>query len=182
MGANETLSAQFGPVTVSMAREVLRCAALQALQGEVPAGISSACSATPRIGEYWAAQAGIYSGRIVGEDDRIYALIVARRADGEIEKSSWDQAGKKAVALKVGGFLDWALPNRMEALAMWQRLHPLLKNTDDAFGTDVYWTSAQHASDSSYAWYQSFDYGGQYDYRKGKFSRARAVRRVVLSN
>lgn len=51
---------------------------------------------------------------------------------------------------------------------------------DEAFGSSWYWTSTQHASDSSYAWCQGFYYGYQYSRGKHHGLRARAVRRLKI--
>ena len=184
MSGNGTLTERFGAVTISIeTRDVVRQMARQALQDDEPIFIGTAAKeALPRIGEYWPSQGGIYCGRLIDEQDRAYALIVARRAEGEFSKVNWSAAGQRCAALSVGDFTHWSLPNRMEALAMFQRLHPVVKDTDEAFATDyVYWTSEQLASAGDSAWYQNFDYGGQYGYRKDDYTRARAVRRVVLS-
>lgn len=50
----------------------------------------------------------------------------------------------------------------------------------EAFDTEWYWTSTQHASAPSCAWLQTFDYGGQIYGHKGLVYRARAVRRVAI--
>lgn len=184
MGANETITAQFGAVTVSIpARDLVRRIALEALNANHGAPASAAIApAMPRLGEYWEAEGGIYAGRLIGDDDQVYALIVARRADGEFESIAWEPAKLKAAALDLNDFTDWKLPNRMEALAMYQRLHELLKGSEDVFSGEAYWTSTQHAVDSGYAWYQDFGWGNQGNRRKSTSSRARAVRRAVLSN
>jgi hypothetical protein len=51
----------------------------------------------------------------------------------------------------------------------------------EAFDTDMYWTSTQHASDPEYAWCQDFDDGYQYDSRKSYEARVRAVRTIQLT-
>lgn len=185
MSGNGTLTEKFGAVTISVeTRDVVRAMARQALDQDEPIFIGTSPRArAPSIGEFWEAEGGIYCGRLVDENDRVYALVVARRHEGEFDKMPWQSAALKAAALDLHDHTDWALPNRMEALAMFQRLHPVVKDTDEAFATDyVYWTSAQHASDSDGAWCQGFDDGSQDYGRKDDSYRARAVRRVVLSN
>lgn len=183
MSGNGPLTEKFGAVTISIeARDVVRAIARQALDQDEPAFISAAqtCRQQPRIGELWKAEGGIYCGRLIDDDDRVYALVIAPRAEGEFVNVSWDQAKLKAGSLDLHGRTDWILPNRMEALAMWQRLNPALKDSGEAFAEAAYWTSEQHAVYSDFAWYQSFDNGYQYGNRKDGNSRARAVRRVVI--
>jgi hypothetical protein len=43
-----------------------------------------------------------------------------------------------------------------------------------------YWSSTQHASNPSYAWYQGFGDGGQYYNRKSNEGRVRVVRRLPI--
>lgn len=50
----------------------------------------------------------------------------------------------------------------------------------EAFKPTWYWTSTQHASDSNYAWGQSFGSGFQDDWIKDNDGRARLVRRFAL--
>lgn len=182
MGANETITARFGDVTVSIpARDIVRRIALEALSSATakPASIAVA-AATPEVGDYWEEHSGIYAGRLVGEDDQVYALIVAGRAAGEFSGVTWETAKTKAAALDINGFVDWSLPDRAEALAMYQRLHSKLKDSSDAFAGEAYWTSTQHAAVSGSAWCQGFNYGTQYYDRKDYDHRARAVRRAVI--
>lgn len=77
--------------------------------------------------------------------------------------------------------MDWAksiggdLPNRIEQAMLWG-------NFRDQFEEDWYWSNEQHASDSAYAWCQTFNYGAQSNYHKLNELRARAVRRVGVSH
>lgn len=50
----------------------------------------------------------------------------------------------------------------------------------EAFDTDWYWSSTQHASGSDFAWYQYFDNGNQNYYITFLKLRARAVRRLPI--
>ena len=50
----------------------------------------------------------------------------------------------------------------------------------NAFEDAWYWSSTQYASNPSYAWFQGFNNGLQYDGRKSYAGRARAVRRFKL--
>jgi len=50
----------------------------------------------------------------------------------------------------------------------------------EAFDEAWHWTSTQYASDSGFAWIQSFDDGNQLYNGKANHSRARAVRRLFI--
>jgi len=50
----------------------------------------------------------------------------------------------------------------------------------EAFADEIYWSSTQHASSSTYAWYQVFGLGGQGGWRKDNHIRARVVRRLAI--
>jgi hypothetical protein len=57
-------------------------------------------------------------------------------------------------SLKAGGFDDWYLPSRDELAMLWRNLGPRRQNTPnqfregaaEAFETDWYWSSTEHAS------------------------------------
>lgn len=137
--------------------------------------------ALPQIGTYWPKQAGIYCGRIIDDDDRTYALIVARRGDFDIENVKWQDALDRASDLSMGGFDNWDLPTRGEALAMWQRLQPRLSGTADAFADTWYWTNESYAGEPQCAWGQGFLTGSQsHGHEFNPACRARAVRRLML--
>ena len=102
-----------------------------------------------------------YAGLILGEgDDPAYHLILL---PGEAESVSWDDA--KTWAASVGG----RLPNRRE-----QAL--LFANVKSQFQAAWYWSSEQHETNGSCAWFQNFDYGDQDYYLKSYEARASAVR------
>jgi len=109
-------------------------------------------------GEHYA---GILLGNF-GEQD--YHLILL---PGDAEGLTWAKA--KEFAKKAGG----DLPSRRE-----QSL--LFANLKDQFKGTWYWSCEQHASEPSYAWYQYFNYGGQYDDLIDRQCRARSVRRLVI--
>ena len=145
---------------------------------------------------------GIYAGRLfVG--DVAYALVVAPRAEGEHDETKWSKNTKSvtgaesyydgrantdamaeagsaiatwAKGLSIGGFDDWYLPSRGEAL--------LIKSVElpeaEALERDVYWTSTQLADDPACAWCQLFFWGSQLSWLKASKVRARAVRRVPI--
>ena len=75
--------------------------------------------------------------------------------------------------------MDWAsslggdLPDRVESALLFATLR-------DEFKPDWYWTKDEPASDADWAWMQNFSYGNQYYGLKGSFTRARAVRRLII--
>ena len=75
--------------------------------------------------------------------------------------------------------LAWAkeqggnLPTRIEQTMLWAHHRKQFKSR-------WYWSNEQSAGVSSYAWNQSFDDGGQYDWRQDGEFMARAVRRVTV--
>lgn len=75
--------------------------------------------------------------------------------------------------------LEWAksiggdLPNRIEQAMLWA-------NHRDQFKKDWYWSNEIHHSESGWAWYQYFGYGGQNNIYRTTELRARAVRRLVI--
>lgn len=86
---------------------------------------------------------------------------------GDADPAPWE--AQIAWAKSIGG----DLPNRIEQ-AM------LFASFKDQFKQDAYWSNQQHASDSGYAWCQSFDGGLQIISLKDNGLRARAVRRLVI--
>lgn len=144
--------------------------------------------------------AGIFAGRFfVGGE--AFKLIAAPKSEGELTAIKWgglknvagaisyrnglgnteamvkagSELGKWARGLRIGGFDDWYIPSRLEALLLFGEA----KETGD-FETDWYWTSTQSAGDAQYAWCQTFYFGYQYDLHKKYELRARAVRRVPI--
>lgn len=91
-------------------------------------------------------------------------------------------------SLTIGGFNDWYLPSRDELMMIWRNLGPRRKNTpnlfredaSEAFETDWYWSSTEHASGIGLAWIVGFDDG--YQFSNGKYDdyAVRAVRRIQL--
>lgn len=122
---------------------------------------------------------GIYAARLF-DGIKPYLLIVAPRTDGEIASATWSESGKAVKALRIAGLKDWSLPNRAEALAMFEHLREKVAKTPDTFESSWYWTSAQYASVASSAWIQYF-YGGYQGYgHEASYLRARAVRRIFI--
>jgi hypothetical protein len=106
-----------------------------------------------------------YAGLILGKDgESSYHLILL---PGDQEEINWKDA--LAWAVEQGG----DLPNRRE-----QSL--LYANLKEEFKESWYWSNTQHASNSTYAWYQDFDTGFQLYYNKLYDLRARAVRRLLV--
>lgn len=149
---------------------------------------------------------GYYVGRFF-IDAQPYALIVAPKSeDTEMISGPWNKTAKKVAgalsyhdglanteamakagspiakafrALTTGGFDDWYLPSRLEALLLFGERAAL--KGEAAMTPDCwYWTSTQYARNDAYAWFQSFDNGYQGFNHKGGTYRARAVRRVKI--
>jgi hypothetical protein len=152
---------------------------------------------------------GFFAGRFfIGAD--AYALIVAPKAEGEFNEISWNKSTKRvkgaesycdglantramaaagsalatrALDLRIGGFDDWHLPSRLQALVMHgelSRLPAFQDDAEDSFAREWYWTSTQHAEGGGCAWCQSFGYGGQGSSLKNGALRARAVRMIKI--
>ena len=125
----------------------------------------------PRIGEYWEGQGGVYQGVMRGEDGAPdYFLLVHKDFDDVLNHSD---AMQRASEVEADGHKDYTLPTRYE-LAL------CFANRSELFKKDWYWSSTQRASDSGFAWVQSFDNGSQYDLLKVVSGRARAVRRLDI--
>lgn len=106
-----------------------------------------------------------YAGLIIGKDgEPSYHVILL---PGEAESVNWQAAKDWAASI------DGELPTRRE-----QSL--LYANLKEEFKEAWYWSGEQHASNSSHAWYQTFEDGYQNYYNKINTFRARAVRRLVL--
>ena len=75
--------------------------------------------------------------------------------------------------------LEWAksiggdLPTRIEQAMLWA-------NHRDQFKKNFYWSNETLHTESSWAWYQSFDYGYQDGSSRSNELRARAVRRLPI--
>jgi hypothetical protein len=185
---------------------------------------------------------GVYAGRIM-VGDQAYALVVAPKAEGEHNETSWHndddniegaksyfdglsntdamaEAGSElaqwARTLTIAGHDDWYLPSQDELEIIYRNLKPTIRENScyarsginlsaieptrpytekfplktqaelfqeggsEAFETEWYWSSTQHASVTGYAWCQGFSNGGQCNYYERSTCRARAVRRLVL--
>ena len=97
-------------------------------------------------------------------------------------------AAKFCRSLIIGEQADWYLPSRDELAMLQRNLGPRRKNTPElfregaaeAFETDWYWSSTEHASYSGLAWVVGFTSGYQYGYRKSYSYGVRAVRRLKI--
>ncbi len=152
---------------------------------------------------------GFYAGRFfIGT--QAYALIVAPKADGQVEPMPWNKSeknvagatsycdglantkamakagsalAKRILGLRIGGFDDWHLPSRLQALMAFHELAAVkafMPGAKEAFDSAWYWTSTQHAEYADYAWLQYFFNGDQSYDRKVIEWRARAVRMIKL--
>ena len=155
---------------------------------------------TPRIGQPWPDQGGIYAGIMAGRDGQPdYHLILAPAEAGSFNDVEWGPYGKsidgadsyfdgvantaamatadidlakRILALQIDGHADYHLPSQAEA-------HLLAANLKDQFEQDDwYWTSTQYSALS--AWAQDFGNGYQDISTKVTTGRARAVRRLIL--
>jgi hypothetical protein len=88
---------------------------------------------------------------------------------GDMDNLNWKDA--TAWATSIGG----ELPDRVESALLYA-------TQKEQFHDDWYWTREPHASDASYAWYQSFDYGFQDYGHITRQLRARAVRRLPIES
>ena len=159
----EKIIVRFGDMELSANAGTLMLNYLAALSGDEAPSLAPAMPQLPRIGSEF--QGGIYAGIARGKDGAPdYHLILLPEAKEDI---NWDDAMKWAAG--IGG----DLPTRSE-----QSL--LFANLKDQFEERYYWSNTQHADGGGYAWGQNFDYGYQGYNRKSGYSRARAVRRLVI--
>lgn len=132
--------------------------------------IVAARAVTPRIGEVWESQGGIYAGTVRGDEGQPdYHLVLHK---DERESIQWQPAMDWAAALELDGHQDFKLPTRREQAILYG-------NLKDQFKPEWHWSCEQPASGPGYAWMQYFDNGIQYTGRKDSNYRARAVRRVI---
>ena len=125
----------------------------------------------PRVGEEWPEQGGVFAGARLGiNGSPSYLLIAGPQYDGWLE---WCAAMAWAAQLSVNGHADFALPSRTDG-------YPLFDNVRALFQREAYWLGEQHASGSSFAWGQYFNYGHQLNWYKTNKLRARAVRRLPI--
>lgn len=129
---------------------------------------------SPRLGQPWPEQGGIYAGSIRGENGAPDYHLIHATQEHEIIGINWANAKTETGSDAINGFNDWSLPDRREA-----RL--LTINSPDSFDKDGwYWTSAQFADNPAYAWVQNFSDGSQSNTHESNEYRARAVRRLII--
>lgn len=111
------------------------------------------------------AEGEVYIGAIGDKNGDFYHVILL---PGDNDDASW--AKQMEWAKSIGG----DLPTRIEQSMLWA-------NHRDQFQKDWYWSNTAYERDDAYAWFQYFDYGGQYDDPKDYDGcRARAVRRLPI--
>jgi hypothetical protein len=126
---------------------------------------------TPRVGDMWSAQGGIYAGIARGrEGEPDYYLIVGPEI---AVPSSWDDAIEWAKYLQVLGLGGFALPTRKE-------LSICFANVPELFEEARCWSGEQHMLAGYAAWGQDFGGGYQDAWAKSRRLRAHAVRRAPL--
>jgi hypothetical protein len=128
----------------------------------LPTAISLA--ALPALGQPLAG--GIFAGLTTKPDGTHHA--VALLPNTPADKLKWD------AAMAWAKDLDADLPSRPVAAL-------LFATSRNHFEQAWYWTSETDEDDGSYACYQNFGYGGQYDVLKSWQGRARAVRLIQLT-
>ena len=124
---------------------------------------TSAPGTLPAIGE--GHSGGQYAGLTISEGAP-HLLVLLPGDEGDL---NWEDA--KRWAAKQGG----ALPSRIDQLV-------LFANLKSEFKADFYWSGEQRADEPRYAWYQNFGNGRQDYSHTNDTLRARAVRRLPLSN
>ncbi|VWB08030.1 DUF1566 domain-containing protein [Burkholderia lata] len=160
------------------------------------AGDASRTSApTPKIGEYWDGQGGIYAGVMPIEDGSLAHRIVSADEGEDLQYGGYDHTVKGAdskidglantIALNgdsadhpaakwcseytKDGHSDFYLPAQRELSLAWATIAHV-------FGPHWYWSSTQ--SSASGAWGQYFLGGIQDDSFKTSYGRVRAFRRL----
>ncbi len=114
------------------------------------------------------------------EGTRPYLLIAAPRSS-DLEEVTHQDAIETVKALTINDVAGWTLPNRGEALDLYEILRPAVEdNANEPFVRDYYWTAAPYAGDPASAWCQSFTTGRQYGSHASTHCRARAVRRLFI--
>lgn len=128
---------------------------------------------TPRIGERWPGQGGIYAGVMRGRDGAPdYHLLVGDAVE-TLKPLPWDKAMAAAKDMEGDGHKDYTLPFRAEQALQFA-------NVPELFESEWYWSCEQHAAYSGCAWVQGFGGGSQGYGHKSYDYRARAVRRLVI--
>lgn len=122
-------------------------------------------------------------GKPIANAGRTSAAPIARPGERYIGSAIEPSGRTRHIFLMPGDELknwndgmEWAnglggdLPDRIEQAMLYAYV-------PEEFKKEAYWSTTQHADDSSYAWYQSFSSGNQSYYGKHDKLRVRAVRR-----
>lgn len=106
-----------------------------------------------------------FIGAIISADGaKRHALILLPSEKTDL---TWQQAMDWAASI------DGELPDRSESALLFATMK-------EEFTENWYWTRERRISLESYAWFQDFRTGNQYDNRIINVCRARAVRRVLI--
>lgn len=159
--AKDSITLKLAGATVTLSAATLAELWLDKLRGKS----ANNAAPEPRIGE--ALDGGIYMGIVRGEDGQPdYRLVDLGEAP---EPLDWADATKWAES--KGG----ALPTRREQSVMFGN------RAGEQYEPAWYWSSERYASNEAYAWVQNFLNGYQTSDHKDNGSRARAVRRVPVT-
>lgn len=111
-------------------------------------------------------QGGIYVGPMV-EDGQLVHLIAAKESLGSHD---WEAAKVGASRYKGGGFLDWRLPTKDEAMVA-------LVHAKSLFDQEWHWTSIERGS---YPWAVGFESGFVSGGNRSDEFRVRPFRRLTI--
>ena len=99
-------------------------------------------------------------------------------SDAKTVQKTWSEAKDYCENLTLGGYDDWRLPSDRELLTIvdYGRYDPAIDPVFQNVTSSWYWSSTNVASDSSYAWFVNFRYGGGLWVDKSVSSFVRCVR------
>jgi hypothetical protein len=139
--------------------------------GDAAPATPPAASTTPKIGEHWIGQGGIYAGVARGlEGAPDYHLILSTEVPAN--DFEWQAALDHAKTISADGHSDFSVPTRFESALLYA-------NLQDSMVTDYWhWTSTQYSETN--AWVQYFGDGHQSSGSKAVERRCRFVRRSIL--
>jgi hypothetical protein len=123
----------------------------------------------PLPGQYWPEHGGIYVG-IAAAEGNLPAGHIVLLTDKPTTRIPWDQAVQWAKSLGNGAHLA----TRFECALLYANVRSQLDTST------WHWTSTEHASNASSAWYCFFGFGGQFHDHKSFVGSAVAVRRLDL--